>query len=72
MAQDLKDVLLSPFGFTAVELGTCHPSSLGISICEAELMTTGTGIGVVSLLLSAILEPFPGSENRRILATDLG
>ncbi|KAG8948465.1 hypothetical protein FRC04_009673 [Tulasnella sp. 424] len=51
MAQDLKDVLLSPFGFTAVELGT--------------------GIGVVSLLLSAILEPFPGSENRRILATDL-
>ncbi|KIO30359.1 hypothetical protein M407DRAFT_224737 [Tulasnella calospora MUT 4182] len=51
MAQDLKALLLSPSGFTAVELGT--------------------GIGFVSLMLSAILEPFPGSETRRILATDL-
>ncbi|KAG8907800.1 hypothetical protein FRC01_007562 [Tulasnella sp. 417] len=51
IVQELKDLLLSPSGFTAVELGT--------------------GIGVVSLMLSAILEPFPGSENRRILATDL-
>ncbi|KAG9018173.1 hypothetical protein FRB90_012017 [Tulasnella sp. 427] len=51
LAQDLKNLLLSPSGFTAVELGT--------------------GIGVVSLMLSAILERFPGSESRHILATDL-
>lgn len=36
------------------------------------MMLTGTGIGVVSLMLATVLEPFPGPENRHILATDLG
>ncbi|KAG8897609.1 hypothetical protein FRB99_008042 [Tulasnella sp. 403] len=50
-AQELRELLLTSDGLTAVELGA--------------------GVGVVSLLLAAMLEPFPTCQKRHLLATDL-
>lgn len=67
--KDLRDVLLGPNGFSAVELGDC----LRVTMCSPlTVLSAGSGIGVVSLLLACMLDRIPVSGRRHLVATDLG